>query len=575
MASREDAAPMSAGEGAAARGALASPAAGRVAAWLLLHRVDIVVVTGLTLLAALLRLWDLGTVPLGMHGDEAWTGLDARRVLRDGWIGVYVDSALGQPAGPVYFTALLFRFLPETTLTLRFSMALFGIATIPLAYAAFSLMFNRTVGVFGALLLSVMTWHLQLGRTGFMVITWPFIEVAALLALWVAFRRRAAWPFLVAGALTGLGLYTYNAYLLFVPVAFVPPVWWVLVDGGAPERMGRAAALALLFGVAALVMALPLAQYAATHRAIYEHHQLVVGVTHTGQWQDAGPLARVDILWDRAREWHNGLFFGGRPDLGDGLSEHGFPPVDPLVYAFALVGLGAAVWNIRRKEYAVCVAAAAIMPWGALLTVDDGLFRRTFGLAPFIALLAAIPLAWLWEALRTRRGAMALAGMAVLAAVPAYTGARAVHDYFGPAQDTYAMRFVYPYQVDAAARWIDGLPGGTYVYFYSDRWSIDYETVRFLAPHAAGEDRSFEFRLHRLAPDHGGLRLDIDRPGPVAFVMLGEYEPEMEIVRHAHPGGKTVESRRGEEVLFRAYVVDESGDEAVRAVPPGATAGER
>src|SRR5581483_11289332 len=183
-------------------------------AWASASRVDIAIVVSITALAAAVRVWHLGTVPLGLHGDEAYTGIDARRVLREGWIGPYVISALGQPTGPLYLTAALFKFMPETTFTVRLSMALFGIATIPLAFLAFATMFNRTVAAFAALVLSVMTWHLQLSRTGFMVTSWPFIEMAVLLALFVALRRRSAVLIPVAGVLAGLGVYSYNAYLL-------------------------------------------------------------------------------------------------------------------------------------------------------------------------------------------------------------------------------------------------------------------------------------------------------------------------------------------------------------------------
>ena len=92
------------------------------------------------------------------------------RVAQHGWIAPYVKSALGQPTGPLYLTAAALRDSCRTrTFTLRFSMALFGIATIPLAYFAFRSMFGRTVAAFAALLLAVMTWHLHLTRTGFMV----------------------------------------------------------------------------------------------------------------------------------------------------------------------------------------------------------------------------------------------------------------------------------------------------------------------------------------------------------------------------------------------------------------------
>ncbi|MEX2227819.1 MAG: glycosyltransferase family 39 protein [Dehalococcoidia bacterium] len=558
MASRDEAAEV-ADSGPHAAPVSAAPANAAATTGLIartgLTTFDIVTIVTLTAFTAAMRLWRLDSVPLGLHGDEAWTGLDARRILDEGWIGVYVDSALGQPTGPIYFAALLFTFLPETTFTVRFSMALLGIATIPLAYLAFSRMFNRTVGVFGAVILAVMTWHLHLGRTGFMVISWPFMEVAVLLALWLAFKHRRPELFVLAGSLTGLGVYTYNAYLLFVPVAFVPVAWMLFEQRNRTDRL-RALYLAFAFAAVALLFALPLLRFMQEDSELYERHQRVVGVTHSEGWDDGSLADKADVLWDRAREWHNGLILGDRPDQGDGMAEFGLPPVEPVIYFLALAGLGIAIWNIRRKEYAVCVAAVLILPWGALLTVNDGLFRRTLGLAPFLALLAAIPLAMLWDVLRERRrDVIGVAGMALVAAVPAYAGAQATYDYFGPAQDTFTMRVVYPYQLEAATEVMDDLPRDTYIYFYSDRWRLTYETVRFLAPDVVGEDRSREYGSAADMPD-SEVRYDIDREGRVAFVVMGDYLRDMDRIMRTHRGGRLIESTRDDEVLFRAYVLE-------------------
>src|SRR5512143_2002081 len=123
-----------------------------------------VVPLGIVALAAVLRLVALATVPLGLHGDEAVTGMDARRVLTEGWLGPYLPySALGQPAGPVYGTALLFAVLPQTTATIRASMALFSIAAVLFTYLAARQAFDRGTAALAALLLTFMPWHLHLG----------------------------------------------------------------------------------------------------------------------------------------------------------------------------------------------------------------------------------------------------------------------------------------------------------------------------------------------------------------------------------------------------------------------------
>jgi len=521
-------------------------------------RVDIAIVLAITLLAAVLRLWHLGSVPAGLHGDEAWTGLDARRILREGWIGPYVGSALGQPTGPLYFTALLFRFMPETTFTVRFSIALFGIATVPLMYLAFAAMFNRTVAAFSALLLTVMMWHLHLSRTGFMVTTWPFMEMLVLWLLWVAMRRRSGWLFVLAGAAHGLGVYSYNAYTLFLPVPFVAIAWWFFEQRTARERR-HWLRCALIFGLTALLAAMPMIRYAREHEHTYRAHEKVVAVTYQASWREADALGKAELIWDRAKEWQSGLIYGDRPDMGDGLATQGHPVVDPFVFLLAIGGLGIAAWRIRRKEYAAVFVAVALLPWGALLTVRDGLFRRTLGLAPFIALLAALVLASFWEYAWRQRDRWRYAATALVAAALVFVGGHTAWQYFGPVQDNARFRLVYPYQLEAASQYMDALPPGTYIYFYSNRWPFNYETRRFLAPNATGEDRSTEYRSSAAGADP--LDFDADPAhARVAFVFMGHYLDDVANAEETYPGGEATERTRGNEVLFRAYYIERPGE---------------
>jgi hypothetical protein len=325
-------------------------------------RTDIAIVTAITLLAAALRLWRLGTIPLGIHGDEAWTALDAQRIVREGWIGPYVISALGQPTGPLYFAALLFKFMPDTTFTARFSMALFGVATIPVASGVL-LHVQRTVAAFAVLLLAVMTWHLHLSRTAFMVITWPLMEVLVLWALWAALRRRSVPLFALAGALHGLGVYSYNAYLLFVPVPFVALAWAMFYERGWRARARFVLVNAALFTACAMATALPLINYIDTHRAEYREHQSVVNLNHQPEWRDADTPGKGNLIWN-AREG-----VGGGAGAGDartsGRAGDAVSPGDrPDHIAAGARRAGAAIWNWRKPQYAVVLASLVLLPWG-------------------------------------------------------------------------------------------------------------------------------------------------------------------------------------------------------------------
>lgn len=509
------------------------------------------VLLALLLGAALLRCWHLETVPLGLHGDEAVTGFDARRVLAEGWIGPYAyPSALGQPTGPVYVTALVLALGGESTAALRFSMALFGVATVACTYLAGRAMFSRAVGLVAAAFLVAQPWHLHLSRIAFMVNAWPCLQMAALWVVFRARRRPTPWRWALAGALAGLGIYTYNAALLSLPLLATPVLCDVVRPPHGRDRR-RVLALAGLAALVALVTALPMMHYAATHEEYFWHHE-EVALTASASWREAGWGDRAALLIQRAREWGRGMLLGGAPDDGDGLGARGFPLLDPLTALAALVGTVLAVRRWRDPACATLLVGLATLPLGALLTVEGGLYRRTVGIAPLAAMLAGLAVVRLWRLAAARGAAAARAATLVLAALLVASTARNAQRYFGALQDSDQIRYVFPYQIDAASRFVATLPPGTVVFWYSDRWPANYETRRWFAPAAEVSERSAEFGASRA--DDGGplLRADSDRES--VFVLLGRYRDLADVLQRRH-GGTRVEERRGDEVLFRAVRV--------------------
>lgn len=505
--------------------------------------------------ATLLRFAALEHVPLGLHGDEAVTGLDARRALRDGWLGPYLyPSALGQPSGPVYVAAAALRLFGESTAVLRGSMALFGVATVWLTYLAGRAMLARPVGLAAAALLVAMPWHLHLSRTAFMVNAWPALQMAA---LWLLFRARrvrargagAAGRFALFGAVAGLGVYTYNAYALSLPVLAVPFVYDLLWPTAAVTRR-RALRDALLAALAAAALAAPLAEYARTHPE-YFWHQEEVGVFYSPAWRDADWTGRAALLGARAAEWSGGVLLGGRRDDGDGLGERGYPLLDPLTTVLLAGGAAMAARRWRDPAAATLLAGCLVLPWGALLTIEDGLYRRSFALAPILCLLAALPLARLCRAAAARRQ-LPLA-TALIALVIGAAAAGNAWRYFVPLQATEQMQYVFPAEVDAASRFVATLPATARIYWYSDRWPAKFETRRWFAPTADVVERAPEFGAPAAAD--GSPSLGIDGGDPAVVMLLGAYQSYADAWQHGLPGGEWHSARRGDQVLFRAYVL--------------------
>ena len=127
----------------------------------------------LTAAAAFLRIYRLGDIPDGFNGDEARNGLDALRILDQGWIGVYTPGALGNLTGPTYLTALAVWLFDASLFSVRLSMSLFGIAAEPATHLFLRLGFGRQVALIGAVVLTVSYWHLHFSRMGYQSISLP------------------------------------------------------------------------------------------------------------------------------------------------------------------------------------------------------------------------------------------------------------------------------------------------------------------------------------------------------------------------------------------------------------------
>jgi hypothetical protein len=490
--------------------------------------------------AAAVRLWNIGNLPDGLHGDEAWTGLDARRIVDEGWIGPYVPSALGQPTGLLYFVAGLFLWLPDDITTIRFAIAVIGTLGIVFTYLVAREYEEPMFAACAAALLAGSLWHLHGSRVGMMFVSCSTFLMAGLWAQAVAMRRQTWLAAAAAGLVVGLGVYSYNAYPTALPLYAIPFLYAFSSVKTARERT-RLCLRTAVFALAALVAASPLIAYAARDPAFFFRHHKQVSVFSSPQWLSDDWAARTALLAERSRFWFEGLFVQGRFDSGDGYGVAGFPLVDPITGCLAGVGLVLAVARWRRPLSMLMIAAGPLLSLGAVLTAGPGAFRRTISLAPFIAMLAALPLAGLYRAgaqwsERRRTKAPELAAVAVVAALVAMAVAHDLRAYFGPVAKDRQLRWVFARELRRASEFLADIPKGTRVYFFSERWSCHYETRRYLAPGIDCVDRSRRFGgIHSRS---GLVDFSAPRGKPALLLLMGEHMRQLETLRKRHPEAK-------------------------------------
>jgi 4-amino-4-deoxy-L-arabinose transferase-like glycosyltransferase len=148
------------------------------------------VVVVLTVLAAALRLYELGSHPPGFFCDEAIIGVLADSLLRTGrdiegrWFPfLFHGFGSWRPGFSVYAAIPWIKIFGVTEFATRLSGALYGIATVPALYELGRRLFGKNVGIFAAFLLAALPWHLHLSRIQFDTAMSVFFATLLLIAI--------------------------------------------------------------------------------------------------------------------------------------------------------------------------------------------------------------------------------------------------------------------------------------------------------------------------------------------------------------------------------------------------------
>jgi 4-amino-4-deoxy-L-arabinose transferase-like glycosyltransferase len=379
------------------------------------------------LLAAGLRLWQLGEMPPGFYHDEAYNGLDALSLVQgkqfpqfyEGWELYYLDAHGDTPPPPtrwpvffegnygreplhVYLMTLSVWLFGPTPFAVRLVPALAGVLTVLTTYLAARALTRRfppsnrhlpiPVPLLAAFFVAISYPAIHFSRFGIRPMLFLPIATLAVTCFWRgvdAGQARRSWPwFAAAGFLIGLGLYSYASARLFplLFIAFLP--FWLWYSGRASWRR-HLLNLGLMGGVA-LVTALPLllffwrypyyfifrASYVATHGAgVVEGRPLLTRLFNVG---------RVIA----------GLFWQGETHLRHNLP--GRPFLDPIQAAAVLVGTAVSLRRLWRPigseqlRYIFIFLWLGVMLLPSILSGDAPHFGRMSGAVPPLAILAAV-----------------------------------------------------------------------------------------------------------------------------------------------------------------------------------------
>lgn len=194
-------------------------------------KISAVILVFIILLAATLRLWNLGGNPPAAYGDEisfAWNAWSILKTGADEYGQVFPLQFRAfddyKAPVPVYLLVPFLKVFGLNTFAVRLPIALFALATIYMTYLLGKELLDQKTGLLAALLLAISPWHMHLSR-GFFESTLALMFFVSAIYFFVKAQKQRN-NLVISGLLFAVTLYTYFTprilLMLFVPCL----AWW-------------------------------------------------------------------------------------------------------------------------------------------------------------------------------------------------------------------------------------------------------------------------------------------------------------------------------------------------------------
>ncbi len=223
---------------------------------------SILLLLGVMLIAAVLRLVDLRGVPPEITLDQATNLYDADAILR-GDRPIFLPGNTGRESLHIYLTAIFSAVFGLTFEAAKLVTIAEGLLTVLALFWLGRIVFEDheqrdQAALFAAALLAVSGWHLVQSRMGLRLALMPLVTALLLGFLIRAFRQQQRRDFVLAGVVLGVGLYTYTTVRLLPLVIIGGAILSLLQQPG--QRRKLLLNLASLFTIAVVIF-VPLLGY--------------------------------------------------------------------------------------------------------------------------------------------------------------------------------------------------------------------------------------------------------------------------------------------------------------------------
>ncbi len=273
-----------------------------------------IILLGIIILAAVLRLWQLGHIPPSPDWDEVALGYDGYSIIHTGRdeFGKFLPVVLRsfddyKPALYAYLTIPSILIFGLNVFAVRLPSAIFGIISVIAVFFLVRELFENYkyrdyLSLISSFFLAISPWSIQFSRVGFEANVGDALNI--LTALFFVKGLKKPWMLFLSAFFAGLAIYVYQSEKVFTPllVLVLALIYWKQLFSISKKYV----LLVIVFGI---IVVAPMVMFIVTNRAA------LLRVTGTSIFSYQTELLKTDIQKlqrDQAKNDKLGLILDNR-----------------------------------------------------------------------------------------------------------------------------------------------------------------------------------------------------------------------------------------------------------------------
>lgn len=348
-------------------------------------------IVGLTLLALLLRLPFLDTIPGGLHIDERGVaGYTMRHIFPENSLTInpFHTATNSQPALFNYLIRASFAIFGYSFTALRGISAFAGVFAILATYFVVAVFENRRTALITAVLMTAYHYHIHWSRIGLNNI-WDTLWVPLVLAAFTwGYRHNWSGGAVIAGAALGLSQYFYAGSKT---VIFVLPflLWMLWKETPSYQKMLIHAGK---FGVTAVAIGAPITFFAFMSPGLFfERSKVVYGWSVPAIQTTLGEVDYGRYLWHQL--YRNFGSFTTVPEV-TGFYGPGVPYLIGIAAPIFVIGI---LWFFWKRQWIPLWWLFFALLFGGVLLGGAPSSSHHVVMIPVICWATAVPISALWN----------------------------------------------------------------------------------------------------------------------------------------------------------------------------------